>query len=412
MRGRLAAARASRSPFPTTSTRSSVSDLPAFPTAQRSRSGRLGAPRADSRTHRGCRSRAGQDHRARGGESTAGVLEVDGDRVRFAHPLLARSLCERDAARRRALHARLAEVWTIRMSAPGTSRSPPPVPTHAVAAAVTRPLPAGRGPAGHPEAAATLWEQARRLTPASDSEARRGGRSRPENAIRGGETPSARGRCSRSRRRLRPRTRSRDRDHPARVGRAFREGLSRRRGAVSRRHSPRSGTTFRPRIEIERGLAWSLHEIRRCPRGRSPRARRRSSSRSKAGVPRCSPVLSRTWRSSRRSGDGESRSRSIERALELETDDEWRSMLGRSDRPGSRGCCSAGPAISTVPGATLEGLRSSVVARGDDHSLTYVSFHLGRVECLAGNWELAARYADECFEIMAQTGQEEERPSP
>jgi DNA-binding CsgD family transcriptional regulator len=35
---------------------------------------------------------------------------------------------------------------------------------------------------------------------------------------------------------------------------------------------------------------------------------------------------------------------------------------------------------------------------------------LARTECLAGNWEQAARYAEESHETMAQTGQEEERP--
>jgi DNA-binding CsgD family transcriptional regulator len=35
---------------------------------------------------------------------------------------------------------------------------------------------------------------------------------------------------------------------------------------------------------------------------------------------------------------------------------------------------------------------------------------LARVECMAGNWEQAARYAEECHETMAQTGQENERP--
>ena len=42
--------------------------------------------------------------------------------------------------------------------------------------------------------------------------------------------------------------------------------------------------------------------------------------------------------------------------------------------------------------------------------MSYIVHHLARVECMAGNWEQAARYAEECHEMMAQTGQEEERP--
>ena len=42
--------------------------------------------------------------------------------------------------------------------------------------------------------------------------------------------------------------------------------------------------------------------------------------------------------------------------------------------------------------------------------MSYIVHHLARVECMAGNWEQAARYAEECHETMAQTGQEEERP--
>ena len=57
-----------------------------------------------------------------------------------------------------------------------------------------------------------------------------------------------------------------------------------------------------------------------------------------------------------------------------------------------------------------DALRQGALDRGDEHSLTYVAFHLGRIACLAGDWPLAARYADECFETMAQTGREDERP--
>ena len=60
--------------------------------------------------------------------------------------------------------------------------------------------------------------------------------------------------------------------------------------------------------------------------------------------------------------------------------------------------------------STLAALRQSVLARGDEHSLSYVDVQLARAECLAGNWELASGYARECLDAVLQTGQENERP--
>ena len=101
----------------------------------------------------------------------------------------------------------------------------------------------------------------------------------------------------------------------------------------------------------------------------------------------------------------------IERALELEdTADEWRSILGRIRPAWVHGMLLEWAGDLDAARSTLTALRDTVLARGDEHTLSYVASHLGRVECLAGNWELASHYAAECFEAAVQTAQEDQRP--
>ncbi len=102
----------------------------------------------------------------------------------------------------------------------------------------------------------------------------------------------------------------------------------------------------------------------------------------------------------------------IERALELEedTEDEWRSILGRIRPAWVHGMLLEWGGDLDAARSTLTALRDTVLARGDEHTLGYVASRLGQVECLAGNWELASHYAAECFEITAQTGQVNQRP--
>lgn len=103
----------------------------------------------------------------------AGVVELDSERVRFAHPLLA-SVCYSDATpwRRREAHARLAAVAAdeeerarhLALAAEGSDA--------AVAAALDAAAPYALG-RGAPAAAAELSEIAAQLTPPGDPPARR-----------------------------------------------------------------------------------------------------------------------------------------------------------------------------------------------------------------------------------------------
>ena len=100
----------------------------------------------------------------------ARILELDGERLRFTHPLLASAVSARQTpSRRRSLHARLAEVVST-----GEERA------RHLALAATEPSPrvasileeaAGSAHArGAPQTAAELAEQALRLTPPADAE--------------------------------------------------------------------------------------------------------------------------------------------------------------------------------------------------------------------------------------------------
>jgi hypothetical protein len=148
---------------------------------------------------------------------SAGILELDGERLRFTHTLLGSAVAARlTPSRRRQLHARLAEVVPtveqrarqLALAAAEPNRATAAILEDASQAALERGAPAG---------AADLAEQALRLTPTADAAA-------------------ARGRAARPRRRHGPR------DRPART--SARRGFRRRRASGGadppRRRSGRS----------------------------------------------------------------------------------------------------------------------------------------------------------------------------
>src|ERR671918_1021587 len=103
--------------------------------------------------------------------AAAGVLEVADGRVRFSHPLLASVVyAQTPPARRRELHARLAEIVDdpdeqalhLALAASG--------PDAQVAATVEDAARRARA-RGAPQAAAELWDRARMLTPPDDADA-------------------------------------------------------------------------------------------------------------------------------------------------------------------------------------------------------------------------------------------------
>ena len=55
--------------------------------------------------------------------------------------------------------------------------------------------------------------------------------------------------------------------------------------------------------------------------------------------------------------------------------------------------------------ARLEEALSQAVQEGDESSMPNQLMHLAQLECWSGNWPLAARYAEESFELAEQVGQ-------
>ena len=337
----------------------------------------------------------------------AGVLEVDGDRVRFAHPLLASVLyANATAAERRRLHERLAAVLEDPEERAGHLALAAQGPDGAVAAELDEAAQKARA-RGAPDAAATLWEQARRFTPDElVDEAHRRGIEAAECHFEAGETERARALLEEI---VAASPSGRDRAHAlTRLAwvRAFKEGFH--VGAeLFEAALAEVRDDVRLRIEIERGLAWTAHESGNVAAAEA-RARAALEMAETLGEPKvlASALAELAFHQSLR-GRGIAFS-TIERALCLESDSGWQPILGR---PGwIHGILLAWAGKLDDSRATLETLRSSLLAHGDEHSASAITGHLGRVECLAGNWEQAARYAEECYEAITQTGHEEERP--
>jgi len=338
--------------------------------------------------------------------AAAGILEVGSDRIMFTHPLLASVVyAEASPSQRRALHARLAEIVDdpderarhLALAAAG----PDPQVATALEEAARRAR--ARGAA---QSAAEFWERARRLTPAADPAAWRRSADAAECHFEAGDTDRARVLLEDVVARLPPgpdRATALTRLAWIRaMGEGFHVGTDLFRAALAE-----VGDDPAARIEIERGLAWSVHEVGDVA-GAEPHARAALEMAEKLGDP---ALLARAladmafFETVRGRGVPTAM---IERALELDSKDEWRPILGRP--AWIQGMLLEWAGDFDAARRTLDALRQGALARGDEHSLTYVAFHLGRIECLAGNWELAADYAEECFETMAQTGQEDERP--
>lgn len=340
--------------------------------------------------------------------AAAGVLEVADGRVRFSHPLLASVVyAQTPPARRRELHARLAEIVDdpdeqalhLALAASG--------PDAQVAATVEDAARRARA-RGAPQAAAELWDRARMLTPPDDADAWRRTIEAGECHLEAGDTDRARLLLEEVVARLPP---GRERAYALTrlawvkaIGHGYRVSADLFRDALAE-----IGDDPAARIEIERGLAWSIHETGDVAAAEAhARAALELAERLEEPGMLASALADMAFFQTIR-GRGIPTAL-IERALELEDpEDEWRSIFGRMRPAWVHGMLLEWAGDLDAARSTLTALRDTVLARGDEHTLGYVAHHLGRVECLAGNWELASHYAAECFEITVQTAQEVQR---
>jgi DNA-binding CsgD family transcriptional regulator len=333
----------------------------------------------------------------------AHVIQIEGDRIRFAHPLLASVLyAGLDEAERRTLHRRLAELVPdaeerarhLALAADGPDEH---------VAAILEDTAEEAGSRGASEAAADLWEQARRLTPLDEPDA---AHSRTVAAARyrflAGDTVRARALLEEAL----PSTRGGDGLAEALVllGRLHRyEGDQPQAAELLRRALAETGASDRVRAEAAQGLAATLFFMRE-------------------DLEVALRHVTLAVELAARAGDLTVQAESLDDKGHIEA------LLGRA---GAAASFRAAQELGDVPAKhrlvdspsyawavflcwtdELEdaalGLRQSyenAVVRGDESSVSMILANLAVAEYLAGHWLEAARVADEGYEVALQTAQ-------
>jgi len=340
------------------------------------------------------------------GAVDAGVLEIDGDRLRFAHPLIASVVyADAPAAQRRALHARIAEVVEESEERARHLALAAEAPDEDVAASLDRAARSVRA-RGAPGDAAELYEEARRLTPPlqTDDAARR--------AVDAAECHFEGGDFGRVRALLEEVTAGTHSAERARAlaflgwVRAHQEGFG--VGAdIFRAALEAVGPDIPRRIEIERGLAWSLHNLGDLHAAEiHSRAALEMAERLREPSLLARALANMAFHEAVTGGaDPVSR---IESALALDDPGEWQTALGRPRWIQAMILQWRGELEPAA--AALDEMYRAAVDRGDEHSLPYIYFYLARVELLRGRFESASAYAQRQYEAAVETGQESERP--
>jgi DNA-binding CsgD family transcriptional regulator len=330
----------------------------------------------------------------------AGVIDLEGEEVRFSHPLLA-SVCYSEASpvRRGRMHARLARV----------DGDPEARAAHLAIAAngpderVARALDEAARQAsarGAPQAAAELWETAARLTPARLGDDRRRYRiTAAEALLHVGDLTGARALYEQ----LLDET-------PAGVQRgALLLGL-----AMTRDDDVGATLALCEQALVEAGgndglrsQAHRLLGLTRCVegdiRGGLVHARRAVELAERAGEDE-HLVLALSLAAELEIWTGEITPGLLDRALELERgsgslppNDSPRATLGRWLMYRDR---------FEKARAMLDAQLEQAVVSGDDHSRGGLLMHLTELECRAGDWRRADELAAECFELYGRRGLE------
>ena len=335
--------------------------------------------------------------------AAAELLELDGDRVRFAHPLLASAVYFGAGEElRRDLHRRLAAaVSDPEQRARHLALSATP-PDAEVAAALEGAARAALR-RGAPQAAAQLAEQALRLTPAEDVDALFRRRLDAAGAhFESGDMLRARQLFAESGDAAAPGPRRAEA-----LGRLARVYLFEgNRGAsieLFRRALAEVGDDLEIRSELEEGLAVSYYFNRENLVAAAAHARSAVEAARALDRPRAlAEALAAQGLVDGLLGRSTA-GRTFDEALALEEATEDLRVLRRP---------SYAHGVYLMWSDDLEGARDRLEAlsqraleRGDESTLPLLLAHLSAIDCLLGSWEEAARRADESYDAAVQTGQ-------
>ena len=334
----------------------------------------------------------------------AGILELDGERVRFAHPLLASVAYAQIAPeQRQELHARLAEIVDdveergrhLALAAEGPDTRAASALDEAARFAAAR---------GAPDAAAELLEQANRLTPVAQApDARRRRVEAAERYFEAGEPDRARALLEQVVAESPPgNARARA---LARLGwvRAHTEGYS--VGAEVFRAALADADDAALCIEIELGLAWCLHTTVGLAVAEAHASTALGLAEALGDPALLAAALSSVAFYESLSGRAIPLG-TIERAIGLGDPPEWSQILGRPDW--IHALLLQWDGQLEAAHERFDALCRAAVDRGDEHSLPFILFHLARLELMLGDWGAASTHAREARETTLQSGQASE----
>jgi DNA-binding CsgD family transcriptional regulator len=342
--------------------------------------------------------------------SDAGIVEVTGERITFTHPLLASVAYLRATPReRRSIHERLANVLDDPEERGRHLALAVDEPSVAVAGALDDAANRARQ-RGAPDAAASLLEHARRLTPSSDHDrAQQRGIEAAERHYEAGDVGRARAvldevlafaRSGHERARA-----------LARLGwvrsqiEGFGAGAQAFRAALGELTD--DGDDPPLRIEIEQGLAWCLHSTL----GLAPALPHAHASLRHAEQlgdrSLLAGALSYVALLDSVSGEGIATA-TIDRAISLGHCPSWSQILGRPDWIQAL-LLAWDDRLEDARGRFIE-LLDEAREHGDEHALPVVYFQLARTELLLGLWDDAEAHARDCLESTVRSGQAGQRP--
>ena len=336
----------------------------------------------------------------------AGVLSIDHDRLGFTHPLLASAAYSRmTVVERRHLHACLAEVVEDLEERGRHLAAAAEHPDAEVAAGLDAAAVRARARYA-PDAAAELWEAAARLTPGDQAPTAWERRLNAADCLfQAGEVARARLVLENIARKAPPGpTRARS---LVRLGwvvahiDGFQAGASAFQLALDD-----VGDDVAAEVEAEEGLAWCLHESSGLAAAQ-PHARRALALAEGSGDPLLvAGALTHVEFLGSLAGHG----------LAVETvgrrargaDHAWSDILVRPDW--IHGLLLVWDDHLDEARERFATLNREATDRGDEHSLTFILFHLARTELLSGDWTQALQTARACSEATHSSGQASERP--